>query len=167
MHPTLYEQDYYLWLEQTAKHLDAGDWHQVDVANLVEEIRDMGRSEKQALESNLTIVLFHLLKYKYQPSRRTRSWLLSIAEHRRRLKKQLKDSPSLRSYIEQVFQECYDDAIRLAEAETGLPRTAFPTESPFAIAQTLDFDYLPEDTKIQTGFPLPNENSNNDLGEEF
>ena len=144
MNSTLYEQDYYLWLEQTAELLAKGQWNKVDVINLVEEIQDMGRNEKRALKSNLTIVLFHLLKYSYQPDRRTRSWLLTIAEHRLRLKEQLKDSPSLQPYLELVFEESYIDAIRLAEAETGLPRTTFPIESPFTLSQALDFDYLPE-----------------------
>jgi Domain of unknown function DUF29 len=144
MHPTVYEQDYYLWLEQTAKLIDTGRWNEVDIANLVEEIKDMGRSERRALESNLIVILLHLLKYKYQPTHRSNSWLASILEHRLRLNKQLKESPSLKPYGEEVFQECYDHALLRAAVETGLPNTTFPSQSPFTNQEVLDINYLPE-----------------------
>lgn len=144
MNPTLYEQDYYLWLEQTSLALQAGKLEEVDIENLLEEINDMGRSERRALESNLTVVLLHLLKYKYQPTHRSNSWLASILEHRLRLKKQLKESPSLKPYIERIFGECYGDATLRAEVETGLSLEVFPIESPFTIEEALNIDYLPE-----------------------
>lgn len=143
MNPTLYEQDYYLWLEQIALTLASRSWSEVDISNLVEEIKDMGRSERRALESNLTVVLLHLLKYKYQPTHRSNSWLSSILEHRLRIKKQLQESPSLKPYLEQVFEECYGDARLRAAVETGLPLTTFPTELPFTTEEVRDIDYLP------------------------
>ncbi|GET43815.1 DUF29 domain-containing protein [Microseira wollei] len=144
MNPTLYEQDYYLWLEQTAKLLARGQWDEVDIANLVEEIKDMGKSERRALESNLTIVLLYLLKYKYQATHRSNSWLSSILEHCLRIKKQLKESPSLKPYLEQVFAECYGDGILRAAVETRLQINTFPTNSPFTIEEVLDINYLPD-----------------------
>ena len=68
MTSTLYEQDYYLWLKKTASLLRDGRLSELDIANLLEEIEDMGRSQKQAVKSNLRIVLWHLLKSKYQLS---------------------------------------------------------------------------------------------------
>lgn len=143
MNLSLYEQDYYLWLEQTAKQLASGRWNEVDISNLVEAINDMGKSERRALESNLTVILLHLLKYHYQPTHRSNSWLASILEHRLRLKKQLKESPSLKLYLEKVFSESYSDAVLRAEVETGLPLTTFPNESPFTTQEVLDINYLP------------------------
>lgn len=148
MNQTLYEQDYYLWLEQTAKKLDDAQWNEIDIANLVEEIKDMGRSERRAIESNLTIVLLHLLKYKYQPTHRSNSWLASILEHRLRINKQFKESPSLKPYLEQVFEECYGEAMLRASVETGLPLTTFPTQSPFTVEASLDIEYLPASDSI-------------------
>jgi hypothetical protein len=83
--PSLYEQDYYLWLQTTANQLRQRKFAEVDLANLIEEIESVGRSEKLALASNLQIVLMHLLKYKYQPEKRSNSWLFTIFEHRDRL----------------------------------------------------------------------------------
>ena len=139
----LYERDYYLWLQHTARLISEGKFSDVDTANLIEEIEDMGRSEKRAIESNLRILLLHLLKYKYQSSKITNSWKSTIREHRQRINKAFKDSPSLKRYMTEVFDECYQDGRELAADETGLPLDAFPTESPFTPEQALNPDYLP------------------------
>jgi hypothetical protein len=140
----LYEQDYYLWLETTVRLLREGQLSELDVANLVEEIDDMGRSEKRAVYSNLKILLIHLLKYSYQAEKRSKSWLASIVEHRQRLRKAFKESPSLQAYFTEIFNECYQDARELAAAETGLEIDAFPVEPPFTPEETLNSDYLPD-----------------------
>jgi hypothetical protein len=141
----LYDRDYYLWLSHTAQLIKEGKFSEVDAVNLIEEIEDMGRSEKRAIKSNLVILLLHLLKYKYQPAKRTNSWKASIREHRRRLRDDFQLSPSLKRYFEEVFDECYQDGREQAADETGLPKDTFPTISPFTPSQTLNPDYLPED----------------------
>ncbi len=138
----LYNQDYYLWLETTARLLEQGKFSDLDVANLVEEIEDMGRSEKRAVYSNLKNLLMHLLKYKYQPQKRSNSWRATIIEHRQRIKKAFQDSPSLKRYYREFFDECYQDALEFAVAETGLPVDTFPTASRFSPEQMLESEYL-------------------------
>lgn len=140
----LYEQDHYNWLEKTAKLLRDGKLAELDRLNLAEEIEDMGRSEKRAVESNLEIVLRHLLKYKYQPERRSNSWRFTILEHRDRLIKSFRDSPSLRPYFASIFIDCYESACKKAAVETGLPLNTFPDPSPFTPEETLNPDFLPE-----------------------
>jgi hypothetical protein len=140
----LYEQDYYLWLQDTVKLLQEKKLSEIDVIHLIEEIEDMGRSEKRAVESNLVVVLLHLLKYQYQPQKRSNSWKVSIREHRRRLRKLLQDSPSLQPYFKEVFHECYQDAREQASDETGLSLEMFSIESPFTPEETMNCDYLPD-----------------------
>jgi hypothetical protein len=118
---TLYETDYLQWIEATVNKLQSQDYANVDWENLIEEIADMGRNERRSLESNLIVVLLHLLKWQYQPERRSGSWAGSLVEHRRRIKKALKESPSLQPYLDSVFAECYAEAVKQAKAETGLP----------------------------------------------
>ncbi len=139
---SLYEQDYYLWLETTAKLLREGQLSALDVANLLEEIEDMGRSEKRAFYSNLKILLMHLLKYSYQSEKRSNSWIASIVEHRQRIKKAFKESPSLQPYFIEIVNECYQDARELAAAETGLAIDAFPVEPLFTPEEILNSDSL-------------------------
>ena len=137
----LYEQDYHLWLETTAKLLQEGQLSALDTANLLKEIIDMGRSEKRAVYSNLKILLMRLLKYKCQSEKRSNSWIASIVEHRQRLKRAFKESPSLQPYLTEIFNECYQDARELAAAETGLAVDTFPVEIPFAAEDVLNSGY--------------------------
>lgn len=138
-----YEQDYCLWLERTIQQLQTGELNRLDIVALIEELQGMSNSEKSALESNLRILLMHLLKYRYQPHKRSNSWLFTIREHRKRLLKAFNKSPSLKRYYETVFAECYQDGRELAADETGLSLQAFPDESPFTPEDTLNSDYLP------------------------
>lgn len=141
---SLYEEDYHLWLMNTIHQLQHGKLAEVDKINLIEELEAMGRSEKSAIESNLRVLLMHLLKYKYQSEKQTNSWRFTIREHRLRLKKSFKVSPSLKRYFFEVFAECYQDARELAADETGLLIDNFPVECPFSQEETLNQDYLPE-----------------------
>ena len=138
---SLYEQDYFLWLEATAQLLRDGHLSALDMTNLLEEIEDMGRSEKRAVYSNLKILLIPLLKYKYQPETRSHSGAATIVEHRQRLKKAFKESPSLQPYFVEIVNECYQDARELAAAETGIAVEVFPIELPFSSEEVLQSDY--------------------------
>ncbi|MEY3827819.1 MAG: hypothetical protein RLZZ148_2640 [Cyanobacteriota bacterium] len=139
----LYDQDYYLWIMRTIELLNQKKFSELDLTNLVEEIEDMGKSEKKSITSNLRILLMHLLKYKYQSDKRTNSWLFTIVEHRKRLQEAFKVSPSLRRYYEEVFLDCYQDARELASAETGLSMQIFSEVCPFTPEEALNPNYLP------------------------
>ena len=143
-HHDLYEQDFCLWVEEAVRLLTENRLSELDRENLIEEIGDMGSSQKNALESNLEVVLMHLLKYKYQTDKRTNSWRSTLFEHRRRLHKAFKTSPSLKRYFAEEFNDCYAAARELAAIETGLDINLFPLESPFTHDQSLDKSYLPE-----------------------
>lgn len=142
--PNLYEQDFCLWLEKTVKLLKDNNFSALDRDNLIEELESMGRSEKRAIESNLRVLLMHLLKYQYQANHRFNSWLATIQEHRIRINKEFKASPSLKRYFEQIFEETYQDARKLASLETGLSLEHFPVNCPFTSEQGLNPDFLPE-----------------------
>jgi hypothetical protein len=140
----LYNTDYLKWIQTTVEKLRVQDYSSIDWENLIDEIEDMGRSERKSLKSNLIVVLTHLLKWQYQPEFRSGSWKGSIVEHRRRIREALKDSPSLKPYLEEVFAQCYWDAVELASAETELPVETFPQECPYTSTQVLDSSFLPE-----------------------
>ncbi|MEA5618718.1 DUF29 domain-containing protein [Cronbergia sp. UHCC 0137] len=140
---SLYDQDFMLWIENTIRLLKEQSLTKLDLENLINEIEDMGRNQKHALESNLTILLMHLLKWQYQSVKRSNNWKFTIREHRQRLQKSFRDSPSLKVYCEQVFHDCYQDARNLASDETGIEITLFPMESPYGITETLNQDFLP------------------------
>lgn len=140
----VHEQDFYLWTKQTAELLEAGLWQEVDLTNLIAEIKNMGSNDKHALKSNLRILLIHLLKWQFQPAYRTNSWMSSIVEHRQRIEELLEKSPSLKPYLEEVFKEVYPKAAKGAEKQTGLSLNIFPVDCPYTLQQILDIDLLPD-----------------------
>ncbi|MDJ0579167.1 DUF29 domain-containing protein [Crocosphaera sp.] len=138
----LYETDYLQWIESNLEKLRQKNYQEVDWENLLEEIEDMGKRERRALESNLIVLLLHLLKWQYQPEKRTGSWERSILEHRRRIKKALKESPSLKPYLSTIIDESYSEAIKQAKAETQLPLDTFPQQCPYPLISILDEQFF-------------------------
>ncbi|GCL38662.1 MULTISPECIES: DUF29 domain-containing protein [Sphaerospermopsis] len=134
----LYEQDFYLWIETTAQHLRKGDFTEVDLGNLIEEIESMGRSEKRELKSRLIVLLMHLLKWHYQPEKRSASWQSTITEQRICLEELLEDSPSLQPLFTELFADCYNKARLKASQETGIKLNFFPQESPFSLDEVMN-----------------------------
>jgi hypothetical protein len=141
---SLYERDFCLWIEEQARLLKEGRLEHLDLVNLIDEIEGLGLQEKRAIRNNLVVVLKHLLKYRFHPGRRSRSWLSSIVEHRRRLREDLATSPSLRPYARERFEQSYRDGRQLALIETGLEPDALPIAPPWSLEQTLDPDFLPD-----------------------
>jgi hypothetical protein len=142
-HSDLYDRDYNLWLEITIGQLRDRQFEEIDLLNLIEELEGMSRSEKRAVYSNLKILLMHLLKYRYQPTKRSNSWRSTIREHRQRLKRAFEESPSLKNYFNENFPDCYQNARELAADETGLALEVFPMACPFSQPEILDTEYLP------------------------
>jgi hypothetical protein len=142
---TRYDDDFYAWTAEQARLLRAGEFSQIDVENVAEELESMGRSDKRELESRLETLLMHLLKWQVQIRMRSPSWSGMVREQRRRIEKLLRESPSLRPVIGQLILEAYGEAREKAASETGLPETMFPQNCPFAPEQILSEDFLPED----------------------
>lgn len=144
MQSNLHETDFYGWTQQQAELLRKGKLSEVDVMNLIEEIEDMGGSEKRELESRLSVLFMHLLKWRYQPTHRGHSWRLTIAEQRNKIARRLRKSPSLKSSLEEIAADAYGDSRYGASRETGQALEVFPDECPWTLAQALDADYLPD-----------------------
>jgi hypothetical protein len=128
-----YEQDFYQWTQEQAELLKAGALSQLDVENLIEELESMGKSQKRALISRMTVLLMHLLKWDYQPDRRSGSWKSTIITQRKEIKHLLKDNPGLKSIITEMLNETYLDAAEIASAETELPESIFPKTCPYTV----------------------------------
>ena len=94
-----YDTDFYAWANEQAALLRSGRLAEADIANIAEEIETMGRAEKRELVSRLTILLVHLLKWRFQPNLRGRSWRLTIKEQRKEVLNHLADNPSLRQRL--------------------------------------------------------------------
>jgi len=120
LNQVLYEQDFYNWIEQTVDLLKKGRLFEVNTEILIDELESMAKRDRRELLSRLVILLAHLLKWQYQPSHRSNSWHSSIVEQRYQIKKQLEDSPSLKNQLATFLIKAYLDAVKLAQAETGM-----------------------------------------------
>ena len=139
-----YEQDFYSWTQEQANLLKHGLFSELDVENLIEEVETMGRSEKRELESRLTVLLLHLLKWKYQEVRRGRSWQLSIDEQRIQFCKTLKENPGLKPKLDEIVKDAYKLAVIQASRETKISKTVFPESCPWSLAQFIEEEYYPD-----------------------
>ncbi len=141
---TIKQPDFYAWTQQQVRLLRAKEFTKIDLEHLIEEIESMGNSELRELESRLTILLMHLLKWQYQPNLQTRSWVLTIKEQRRRIAKRLQQSPSLKNKLQEVINDAYELARGDAADETGLPESSFPETCPWEYTQFIDMEFWPK-----------------------
>jgi uncharacterized damage-inducible protein DinB len=123
--PSLYKQDFALWLEDTAAQLKARDVDNLDWENLIEEIESLGISQKHEVESRLKTILAHVLKRCYVPLPDCfRGWQVTIRTQRNDLKRLLKKAPSLVNHLTTEFDEIYREA--LSEVQEEYPEVSFP-----------------------------------------
>ena len=142
----LYNQDFYLWLEETVTNIKDKKFHAVEWQYVVEEIEALGRSEKRELRNRMTVLIEHLLKLLYwkdAQEQNRRDWLSTIKEQRRQLVFLLKDSPSLKLFMKEIFTECYTDAVTDVIDKTDLPREIFQSaQPPFQLEDILKPEFL-------------------------
>ncbi|MFF9598966.1 DUF29 domain-containing protein [Methylobacterium fujisawaense] len=129
---TRYADDLYSWVQEQVALLRAGRVDALDLDNIAEELSDVGLSEYHRLTSAVEIVLLHMLKWDHQPERRSRSWTLSIAEHRERILIQLRKSPGLRSSLDEVQRDGFRlGRLGAARQMRRSPKT-LPAECPYS-----------------------------------
>jgi Domain of unknown function DUF29 len=138
-----YLVDFNSWIHQTVQLLRQRQWHEIDVEHLIEEIEELGKSERRAIASQLTRLLLHLLKWQYQPQRRSDSWLDSITDARTQIELAIEDSPSLKNYPLEQLKDSYQRARRQASKQTSIQIAVFPEDCPYHLEQILDEDWLP------------------------
>ncbi|MCI4626742.1 MAG: DUF29 domain-containing protein [Candidatus Magnetoovum sp. WYHC-5] len=141
---SLYERDFYQWGLHNAELLRQGKFAAIDVENIAEELESMSKRDKAKLASRLSVLIMHLLKWQYQPKRRSRSWNLTITTQRAEIKRLLKNSPSLNYNIETVVKEEFIIAKRMFEDQTGISKKTLPEICPYSFEQLSDYDFLPE-----------------------
>lgn len=139
----LYETDFYLWTQAQAELLREHRFEELDLGNLIDEVASVGGSEKREIRSRLSVLIGHLLKWKYQPGGRSSGWVGTITEQRQQLHDVLAMSPSLRRYPGQIFVGCHLSGRLLAAKDTGIDFVLFPEDPPFSVEQVLDPDFLP------------------------
>ncbi len=144
-----YEDDFYAWTQYQAevlRSLHVSD-NRFDREHVAEEIEDLGKSERDAVRSQIRRIIEHLLKLAYSPAEQPRfDWMHSIADARAALEDKL--SPTLRRDIEATLEKLYADGRRHATlalctfGEEAAAR-AFPPVCPFSLDEICQQDWYP------------------------
>ena len=140
MENKLYNRDFNLWIEQMADAVRNRDTKAMDWNNLLEEIEDMGRSEKRSLESYLERLVEHILKLKYWETEKARNykhWQVEVVNFRNRIFRLLDRSPSLKNYMKRVYSRIFEDAVSAQKIEFTIPQDSF-----IELEQILEKDYF-------------------------
>ncbi|WP_067583606.1 DUF29 domain-containing protein [Endozoicomonas ascidiicola] len=141
----LYDSDFYSWTQQQAHLIREGRTAELDLQNILEELESMGRNDYRALQSRLTVLFMHLLKWQYQPERREQgsSWERTIKEQRKQILRLLADSPGLKGKLTAMLPTAWNRALEDAQDETGLPISTFPQTCPWSFQQVVDKTFWP------------------------
>ncbi len=137
-----YNKDFYAWTLRNAELIRQGRLSDIDAENIAEELEDMGKSEVRRLESHLTVLITHLLKWQAQPERRGKSWENTIKEQRRQVEKVLRQNTSLKARLDDIYDDAYENAIYQAYAETGLDDQIFRELPPFSYENAMQSGFF-------------------------
>ncbi len=141
---SLYETDINEWVEQQLKLIKQKQYDQVDWNNIIEEIEDLSKRERNKFLSAIRLIIHHLLKWEYQPEKRSNSWLNTIRRERNNLIFYLEDTPSLKKYWSgKEFERNYRRAKADAVNETGLSEWDFPEKCPYSV-EKIKSNWLPD-----------------------
>jgi hypothetical protein len=140
----LYETDIVAWASEQAELLRSGQWSALDIEHIAEEIEDVGKSERRELDSRIAVLIGHLLKWKFQPDKRSKSWIDTIDLQRVRVENRLHHTPSLKHFIvdETWLQSTWNDGLAIADKETGLH--GLPRKPIWTVQQLRDPDFFPD-----------------------
>jgi hypothetical protein len=139
---TLYEEDTVAWAENQAAALRAaarGNSNQpLDWENLAEEIEDLAKSQRRALQSHLSRIVQHLVKLIHSPARDPRKgWQYTIAQARVEIERVLEESPSLKPEIPSLITKELTRAVDLALRELDSHNEILGSDIKSLKAQTL------------------------------
>ena len=122
----LYETDYYAWVNEQSALLRSGQLQSLDIKNVLEEVEEMGRKVRRELESRLTVLLLHLLKWQFQPDIRGASWEIAIKRQRHDICELINENPSLKPIVTETVSSAYKDAVYYAHIERASPKRISP-----------------------------------------
>ena len=144
-----YEDDFYAWTQYQAevlRSLHVSD-NRFDREHVVEEIEDLGKSERDAVRSQIRRIIEHLLKLANSPADPPRfDWMETIDDARQTIADKI--SPTLRRDAEAVLDKLFAEAKR--RAARGLRRygeadaaDALPQTCPYSLDEICQEDWYP------------------------
>ena len=111
---------HYVLAKEIKFSLQEGDIEDA-LEGLDELIDSMSKIAIREMRSHLVIIMIHILKWKYQPQKRSKSWYLSILNARFEIEDVQEETPSVtKKTIESEWDKVFIKAIRQSEVEMDL-----------------------------------------------
>jgi len=139
-----YLKDFYGWAQEQVALLRNGEFDQLDIPNLIKEIEILGRIEEDEIESQLTLLLVHLLKWKYQLEKKYEKWELKIKKQRKEYACILKNNPGLKPHLESILSNAYYLARIKAAKQTQLDINTFEKTCPWGLNDIMNNNFYPD-----------------------
>jgi hypothetical protein len=124
----LHDRDLNLWLEEVKLKIQSRNFSEMDWDNLLIEIEDMGASQKRALDSYTQRLIEHILKLKYwKPELLNcqRGWMVEVSNFRKSINRIIKKNPSLKNYLEQEYEDIFQDTQETMKLLFEIPEDSF------------------------------------------
>ncbi len=130
----LYETDFNAWVHQQTELLKKRDFEHIDLQHLLEEMVDLGTSNKFAIESHLIILLMHMLKQQNAGESR-KSWNDSMSNAIIQIEHIIDKNPSLKKYPQEALKYCFTRARKGASKQMKKDINKFPVECPWTLEE--------------------------------
>lgn len=140
----LHDRDFNLWTKYMAIAIKNKEINNMDWDNLLEEIEDMGASQKRALRSYYYRLAEHILKLRDWDEERERNeikWRVEVTNFRTSIKDILEDSPSLKNYLEANHVNWFNKVVQNYQKNSQF---TLKDDKAIALELMLDDDFLPE-----------------------
>ena len=151
----LYDEDFYVWTQRQAAALrrlaETRPNIDLDFPHLIEEVEDLGTSQRDAVRSQLRRIIEHCLKLEFSRARYPRAgWRDSIIDARAELDDKL--TPSLRRDLEQHLPRSWLQARTKADNALRGRRESdaadlLPTDCPYALDDLLMDGWYPNNRR--------------------
>lgn len=128
----LYEQDFLAWTEYQAEALRTKQAGDLDWENLLKDVESIGRNERNAMESRLSLFILHPMKWPWQPNQRGKSWMQTIREQINAIRNNTINFSSLRINTPEILPKAWAEARADAAFKTELPLSIFPEACPWS-----------------------------------
>lgn len=126
-------------IEEQIKHFDS----QEALVGLRYLYENMSKQDRREFQNFLILVMTHVLKWKYQPSKRSNSWRKTIRNGRREMQRIFEDTPSVnQEYALSIWGACTQDAIEDAKDEMNLSRKDIFEPAPLTWEEVFEDEYL-------------------------
>lgn len=142
----LYESDFYAWTLVQAEKLrvaakvQAPELDGVDFEHIIEEVEDLGISERRQVTSNLSVALEHMIKIATLPHTDfVRGWRNEVVAAIRNARRSFSPSMLQRMNVADVWREAREDALQKL-VDDGVSSSDVSMDPPLTFEQMLNGD---------------------------